>query len=190
MDTVLHEDKTFENINYAEKKLSGRSFSNCVFSNCDFTKSDLSGNNFEECTFVNCNLSLTKLVGTGMRTVKFVGCKLMGIDFSVTNGFGFSVYFQDGMLDYSSFFQCKMKKTNFMGCSLKHVEFGESDLSMAVFNDCDLTAASFTRTNLEKADFRSALNFLIDPEQNRLSGAKFSSLGLPGLLHKYNLRIE
>jgi len=190
MDTVIHEGKIFENINYSEKKLSGREFVNCVFKNCNFTTSDLSNNNFEDCTFQSCNFSLTIFRNTGLRTVKFIGCKLMGIDFSVINSFSFSVVFQDNILDYSSFFQCKMKKTNFTDCSLKQVDFGETDLSMAVFKNCDLALASFVRTNLEKTDFRTARNYSLDPEQNKVKGAKFSHLGLAGLLYKYRLDIE
>ena len=190
MDTVTHEAKTFENINYSEKKLSGREFLNCEFKNCNFTKSDLSNNIFEDCSFKSCNFSLTVFRNTGLRTIKFIGCKLMGIDFSVVNSFSFSVAFQDSILDYSSFFQCKMKKTNFTDCSLKQVDFRETDLSMAVFKNCDLTLAAFVRTNLEKTDFRTALNYSLDPEQNKVKGAKFSHLGLVGLLYKYNLDIE
>ena len=190
MSTVKHEAKIFENINYSEKNLSGREFTSCEFKNCNFTKSDLSNNSFEDCTFRNCNFSMTILRNTGLRTVKFMSCKLMGIDFSVINNFLFSVAFQDNILDYSSFFQCNMKKTNFIDCSLKQVDFGETDLSRAVFKNCDLALASFMHTNLEKTDFRTAKNYSLDPEQNKMEGAKFSHVGLAGLLYKYNLDIE
>ena len=190
MDTVIHEAKTFEHIDYSEKKLWGREFVNCEFRNCNFTKSDLSNNNFEDCTFQSCNFSLTAFRNAGLRTVKFIGCKVMGIDFSESNSFSFSVAFQDSILDYSSFFQCRMKKTDFTDCSLKQVDFSEADLSMAVFRKCDLSSASFMRTNLEKTDFRTARNYSLDPQQNKVKGAKFSHLGLAGLLYMYHLDIE
>jgi fluoroquinolone resistance protein len=60
----------------------------------------------------------------------------------------------------------------------------------AVFYNCDLSAAVFENTHLEKADFRTAYNYHLDPESNRLKGAKFSFHGLPGLLGKYGLEIE
>jgi fluoroquinolone resistance protein len=50
--------------------------------------------------------------------------------------------------------------------------------------------ATFDHTILEIADFRSAFNYTIDPEINKLKGAKFSTLGLSGLLAKYNIEIE
>lgn len=190
METVLHQDKIFKNVDYSEKKLSNREFLNCAFKNCNFTKSDLSNNEFMDCNFKNCNFSLTILQAAGLKNIKFFGCKLMGIDFNKCNSFLFSVNFQDCHLDYSSFFQMKMKKTNFIDCSIKEVNFAETDLSMAVFKNCDLLNTSFMRTNLEKTDFRRALNYSLDPELNKIKKAKFSSAGISGLLMKYNIDIE
>jgi len=45
-------------------------------------------------------------------------------------------------------------------------------------------------TFLKKRDFRSAYNYALDPEINRIKKAKFSREGLPGLLHKYNIDIS
>ncbi len=42
-DAVLHQDKTFTNIDYSEKRLANREFVKCEFINCDFGKSDLRG---------------------------------------------------------------------------------------------------------------------------------------------------
>jgi hypothetical protein len=43
---------------------------------------------------------------------------------------------------------------------------------------------------LEKADFTTAYNFQIDPDLNRVAGAKFALQSLPALLTKYKLRIS
>ena len=59
----------------------------------------------------------------------------------------------------------------------------------ADFTECDFSGALFSRTILQKADFRTSYNFSINPEQNQISGAKFSLETLPGLLHKYNIKI-
>ncbi|WP_311316321.1 pentapeptide repeat-containing protein [Kaistella jeonii] len=66
----------------------------------------------------------------------------------------------------------------------------QKNLSSADFTDCDLSQTIFQNTNLEKADFRSAFNYTIDPENNRLKGAKFSLAGISGLLGKYQIKIE
>jgi uncharacterized protein YjbI with pentapeptide repeats len=63
-------------------------------------------------------------------------------------------------------------------------------LTQAVFNNCNLELASFDRTLLEKADFRSSYNYVINPETNKIKKAKFSLLGVAGLLEKYDIVIE
>jgi uncharacterized protein YjbI with pentapeptide repeats len=73
---------------------------------------------------------------------------------------------------------------------MHEVDFSESDLSNATFDNCDLLTATFDRTVLEKADFRTAYNYAIDPENNRIKKARFSTAGLAGLLFKYDLDIK
>ena len=94
METVLHEDKEFENVDYSEKKLLNREFLNCEFANCNFTKSDLSNNDFMDCNFNHCNFTLTNLQNAGLKNCKFFGCKLMGNDFSKCNSFLFQLAFR------------------------------------------------------------------------------------------------
>ena len=187
---TLHEDKKFENIDYSEKTLLNHEFTNCEFINCNFTKSDLSYDNFTDCRFKGCNFSLALLNNTGMKNIDFLDCKIVGIDFSKCNNFLFAVSFQNCHLDYSSFFQKKMKKTNFIDCSIKEVDFVEADLSMSIFKNCDLLDTTFMRTILEKVDFRTAKNYSFDPEINKIKKAKFSYLGIAGLLAKYDIDIE
>jgi uncharacterized protein YjbI with pentapeptide repeats len=70
------------------------------------------------------------------------------------------------------------------------VDFTQSDLSGADFQGSDLSGVVFSQTNLEKADFRQSQGFRIDPELNRLKGARFDLDGLPGLLDKYGIKIS
>jgi uncharacterized protein YjbI with pentapeptide repeats len=73
---------------------------------------------------------------------------------------------------------------------LHEVDFTEADLSGVVFVNCDLAGVIFENTNLEKCDFRSAFNYTLDPEVNRIKKAKFSLSGIKGLLEKYQIDIE
>jgi uncharacterized protein YjbI with pentapeptide repeats len=84
----------------------------------------------------------------------------------------------------------KIKKTIFKNSQLQEVDFAQADLSQAIFENCNLAQASFDHTILEKTDFRTAYNYSIDPEINRIKKAKFSVLGLSGLLDKYDIDIE
>jgi uncharacterized protein YjbI with pentapeptide repeats len=70
------------------------------------------------------------------------------------------------------------------------VDWTECDLSSSVFERCDLRDAKFENSNLEKVDFRTAFNFSIDPDNNRIKKARFSLDGVPGLLGKYNIEID
>lgn len=184
------DDQIFTGINYLGQKLVQTEFNTCTFQNCDFSNADLSNSDFVNCRFDNCNFTLAKMTGLGLKNVHFAGCKLVGITFDTCSDFLFSVEFQKCVLDYASFFEKKMKKTKFEDCSLKEVDFSAADLSMAVFLNCDLSQAVFQQTNLEKADFRTAFNYSLNPEANKIKKAKFSLSGIVGLLGKYDIIIE
>jgi uncharacterized protein YjbI with pentapeptide repeats len=83
-----------------------------------------------------------------------------------------------------------MKKTQFIDCSLKEVDFSEVELTEAVFIACDLIGTVFENTVLVKADLRTAINYSIDPERNKLKKARFSFPAAAGLLNKYQLVID
>ncbi len=185
-----HEDQAYVNVTYSGQKLVQTEFDGCSFLNCDFSEADFSESDFVDCKFENCNFAATKFVGTGMKSVQFTECKLIGINFDSCSDFLFSVNFRKCILDYSSFAEKKMKKTIFLGCSLKEADFSGTDLSSAVFDDCDLYQTVFHRTNLEKADFRTAVNYALDPEQNKIRKARFSYSGIVGLLRKYDIDVE
>jgi uncharacterized protein YjbI with pentapeptide repeats len=100
------------------------------------------------------------------------------------------VSFESCVLNLSSFYQIKGKKTKFAGCTLHEVDFTEADFSEASFDDCDLAGALFDQTNLSKSDFRSAFNYVIHPSINQIKRAKFSPDGLAGLLQGFGISIS
>ncbi|MCW3788639.1 pentapeptide repeat-containing protein [Plebeiibacterium sediminum] len=165
-------------------------YEDCIFKNCDFSEYNLSLFIFTDCEFVNCNLSNAALSDTAFRDVKFVNCKLLGVQFSDCNNFSLAFSFTDCILDYSSFYQLKIKKTVFTKCRLIQTDFVETDLSGAVFQECDLSGAVFERSNLEHAKMSTAYNFAIDPESNNINKTVFSKHNVMGLLCKYNIKIE
>jgi fluoroquinolone resistance protein len=164
-------------------------YENCIFNSCDFAGSDLSGFKFTDCTFNSCNFSLAKLSKTSFRDVNFNGCKMLGLRFDACNEFGLSFSFDGCQLNHSSFYKTKIKKTVFKNSQLQGIDFAEADLASAVFDNCNLEQAVFDHTILEKADFRTSFNYSIDPEANRIKKARFSILGIPGLLGKYDIDI-
>jgi len=173
-----------------DAKIANREFDGCVFRNCDFSNTVFTECTFIDCEFLDCNLSMAKLPGTGLKTVAFIQSKLLGIRFDECNDFLFAVNFRDSLLDYSWFTAKKMQKTAFINTSLKGVNFANADLTASVFDNTNLEGAIFDETVLVSSDFTTAYNFRIDPEQNPMKKAKFSTAGIVGLLDKYDIKIE
>lgn len=184
------DDKKLTGINYSKQKLTQTEFDHCTFLDCDFSNTDFTESDLVNCKFENCNFSNAIFAGSGLKVVLFVGCKMIGLSFDSCSDFLFSVRFQKCMLDYSVFAEKKMKKTLFSECTLKETDFSATDLSLSVFQNCDLQQTVFHRSNLERADFRTASNYSIDPEANKIKKARFSLAGIAGLLGKYNIEIE
>lgn len=190
MDGHLHQDKTFEKISVIGQSILDREFENCIFKLCDFSEANLAGTRFTDCTFIGCNLSNVKLNKVRLATVKFSDCKMLGIVFSDTDDFSFSVTFEKCILDYSSFMNKKMQNSKFINTSIKDSNFANANLSKSLFNNCNLEGTLFNGSNLTEVNFSNAYGFSIDPELNKINKATFSMQGAITLLDKYKLKIE
>lgn len=165
-------------------------YEGCTFSHCSFKDCDLSDWSFTECEFSECDWTGAKLINTGLRDASFSRCKMLGLHFEDCSPLLFDVRFQGCQLNVSSFYRVSMSKTVFRQCSMQEVDFTEADLSAAVFDESDLMSTTFEHTNLERADLRTAHNFSIDPEKNRITNARFALSGLPGLLSRHRIEVE
>ncbi|MEI7663511.1 MAG: pentapeptide repeat-containing protein [Bacteroidota bacterium] len=190
MDQVYITDRLFEKTDFSANGIEKGDYDNCTFKNCNFSEADLSAIKFSDCTFTGCNLTMARIAKTSFREARFNSCKLLGLHFENCSEFLFSVDFEDCNLNLSSFFSQKIRNTRFKNCSLHEADFTESDLTGSVFENCDLARATFDRTLLGKTDFRTAFNYSIDPEKNRIRKARFSAAGIAGLLDKYDIVIE
>lgn len=190
MNRVFTEGKKIKNLILRDKPLTIGEYENCTFINCDFSEANLSDINFLECEFIGCNFSLVKLTNTSLREVRFKKCKLLGLHFEDCNNLLITIDFEDCILNISSFYKLKLKKTRFINSNIIDVDFTETDLNKSIFENCDLKSTTFQNTNLEGADFRSSYNYSIDPDLNRIKKAKFSIQWIAGLLDKYDIDIE
>jgi len=155
-----------------------------------FSNGELSGSKFIDCVFTNYDLSLAKLINTIFQDVTFKDCKMLGLHFYKCNEFALSFSFTNCQLNHSSFYRTKIKKTKFSNCQLKECDFTEADLTLVVFDGCDLLDMHFENTILEKADFRTAFNYCLALELNKIKKAKFVIQGLPRLLSHHGIKIE
>lgn len=190
MSQAFTQDQTFNKINFTEEPLLKGEYENCTFTNCNFEETNLTEFKFIDCEFRDCNLSLVLLHGTVLREVKFKDCKMLGIQFETCNDFGLYFSFENCQLNHSTFFQMNIKKTIFRNCQLREIDFSETNLTNVTFDNCDLSQSIFVHSILDKADLRTAYNYSIDPENNRLKKARFSILGISGLLDKYDIVIQ
>ncbi len=190
MDRNSIYNKTYESTSSKEILFNNGEFEKCTFKNCDFSACDLSEILFIDCEIIGCDLTLAKLVKTGFQNVSFSKSKMLGLLFYNSNEFGLSFTFDDCLLNHSSFYKMKIKKTLFKNTQLLETDFTECDLTNSIFSNCDLTKAIFENTILEKSDFRTSFNYTIDPEKNRIRKAKFSLPQAVRLLSKYNIEID
>ena len=190
MNAVYIQGKPFEKTDFKITKLEKGEYENCDFTTCNFSATDLADLKFINCTFNNCNLSLAALKQTAFIDVRFQGCKMLGLRFDHCNEFALSFTTENCTLDHSSFYGRKLRKTKFINTQFHEVDFTDADFTAAIFDNCDFTNARFENTILEKADFRTASNYAINPEINRIKKAKFTLPSVIGLLTKYDIIIE
>lgn len=189
MKQDLIEQQLFTREDYTETALPKGEYDTCNFRSCNFAGSDLSEIRFLECTFADCDLSNVKMLKSSFQETVFKECKMLGLHFENCDQLGMTVRFEKCQLDHSSFYQVKLNHTVFLNTSMQEVDFTEADLRNTILDQCDLLNATFDHTNLERANLSAALNYSIDPENNRISGAKFSNPSVLGLLNKYRIEI-
>ena len=183
-------DKHFRNEDYSKTRLSRGEYEECIFETCQFQSGFLDNQNFTACEFLACDLSNTNIKHTIFNDVVFKECKLVGLRFENLNDSLLSLRFYNCQLDFTSFFQLRLKNTLFKNCSLLETDFTEADLTSSSFPDCNFEKAIFDNTILNKADLTSALNLALDPENNQLKKARFGKESVLGLLKKYDIVIE
>lgn len=183
-------EKIFEKINFVASPLPRGEYELCTFKSCDFSGADLSDMKFIECEFTECNLSNAKIAGTIFRDVRFNSCKMLGLQLNTSNGFGFSVYFDNCNLQHASFYQRKMKGVVCKNSKLAEADFTACDITGGVFANCDFMNARFGGTNLEKADFRTSFNYSINTEINKIKKARFDLPAVTGLLDHLGIEVS
>lgn len=183
-------DKTFKNKDFSKTGLPKAEYDNCSFIDCNFEDSYLSTISFLECTFIDCNLTNTKLKETTFKDVSFDDCKMIGMPFYECSTFLLAFNFNNCNLDLAAFTNLKISSTVFNNCSLQQTDFTDSDVSKVKFENCNLKNVVFENTILESTDFRTAVNFSFNPNNNKMKGAKFSKSNIMGLLSSHQIIIE
>lgn len=74
-------------------------------------------------------------------------------------------------------------------CKAHEVDFREGSFCNANFTFTDFTNSLFNETNLSGSDFTEAVNYLIDINNNKIKGAKFSRLEALSLLEYLGIEL-
>lgn len=174
MEKTLVADEEFNGVDFNQKSAKGTDFENCQFLNCSFASADLTDTCFSECEFDACDLSSAKITNTAFKDVSFCDCKLLGLKFESCNKFLLEFRFEGCQIDYTTFYQLKLPKTEFKNCSLKEADFTETDFSGSRFKIATLaeqylkmlnwkrqtseqqriTASTLKKTEWQNHDFR------------------------------------
>jgi fluoroquinolone resistance protein len=194
-DDQQYEGKQFVRFVAQERTFSGVDFTACVFDHCAFTECTFYRCSFTDCQFRACDLSLAKVHGSRFTDVRFAASKLVGIDWTkagdaVISKLFLSVYFDDCLLSYASFFGLTLQRARFVSCTARGIDFRSADLSEADCTGTDFGGSKFHHTNLTKADFRRATDYTIDPTANTIAKARFSLPEAVALLSGFDIVIE
>ncbi len=169
--------------------LAATEFEGVIFKSETAIELDFSNYKFIDCTFERCQLSSVKIQGAVIQAA-FKHSKIEGVNFFSAKKSLLSVNFDSCLIRHSSFAELKLPKVKFIGCELHNVDFSDADLSSADFSNTTFVDCVFRNTNLSKADFRSASGYFIDPMQNKVKGARFSSPEVLSLLSGFDIVIE
>lgn len=123
-----------------------------------------------------------------MTQVTFHRCKLTGIDFSPVMVLG--IDFPDNKMVYCSFLRIKIPNSNFQDSQMEESLFAGSDLRKCNFSRVAFGGSRFEDCELNQADFSDSFDFVMDPQKNRLSDAKFSADNALILLKAFKVVIK
>ncbi len=164
-------------------------FLECHFKDNDFSNLDLSYSKFIECTFEDTNLSNITINSTTFRDVSFTNCKLLGLNWSGTLSLS-ELKFVNCLLNFCVFQDVNLQHTTFDRCQIHETDFSQSNLKHSLFNETSLKGSLFNQSDLRHCDLKSATNYFIDPNYNKISKAKFSTPEVITLLSAFDIEID
>lgn len=184
-------DQVFDRLQLDNTRTNTSEFFDCAFRECTFVESVFHQCRFINCAFQGCDLSLVQVPESSFTGVIFEDSKCIGINWALANWpvttLGVPLRFNKCNLSLSTFIGLSLPGIQIADCLAVDVDFREADLSRSDFNETDLTNSLFSQTNLSGADLSLARNYIIDPTENILIGARFSLPEAMSLLYSMNI---
>lgn len=185
----IYYQKVLSNITLTKKSIKDKEFEECRFIKLHLTDCKIEKCKFINCSFEDCILSAIKPFNSIFFEVEFKECKVIGCDWTLSAKVD-SLSFSNSQISYSNFRFLKLTKLKLINCIAKEADFTETDLSEGDFTGTDFEGARFLKTNLTRANFRKAINYLIDIKSNTITKAQFSYPEAINLLKCMDITVE
>lgn len=180
-----------DGIDFTQKTPEPGLYEACKFTNCHAGSSGFRGLVLSDCQWEGGSwVSVPVGDSLALRGVVFRHAEIRQCDFSRLNTLGLSIRFESCKLEHVHFNELNLAKLSMVNCRLRNCDFSGSNLKGADFSDSSLDQVIFSRCNLEKADFRTARDFVLNPGDNQMKGARFSSDNLAGLVQHWGLSLS
>jgi fluoroquinolone resistance protein len=183
-------DETFTGVTLTGADLGRKEFTGCVFDNCRLQETDWRDARLDECRFTGGDLTRMRPRGMRAHAVAFTGCKLMGVEWTALGQLP-QLAFRECVLDYASFVDLSLRKTEFLACKIAEANFFDVDLREADFAGSDLTGAIFRGCTFDaRTDLSTAIGLFLDPAVNHARGAAISLESAALLAVHLGLRVD
>ena len=186
--------EVFNELEIKKNKVQLCNFEDCKFVNCNFSETQFIECKFTDCEFKNSNLSLIKFDKSKFFETNFKGCKVTGVNWTSLDWSSFNltspIFFESCDISFSVFSSLELQEICLQDCKAHDVDFSECNLAGADFFRTDLKDSRFTLCKLDKCNFHEAINYFINPLENSIEAAKFSSPEVLNLLSAFKIKID
>lgn len=184
----------FEDLKLESVELISKTFENCCFSKSTFTETKFTGCKFIDCEFTSCNLSSIQIKNTSFSDVVFEESKLIGINWTQAKWplvkLTSSIKFYRCNISHSSFYELDLQEIVIEECKAHDVDFRLGNFSNGSFILSDLEGSMFVNTKLYAANFKEAINYQINPNENDIRKGKFSIPEVLNLLGSFQIEMD
>ena len=171
-------NQTYLKLNLHNEKLADVRFEECVFDKCTFHEIYFKSCKFLNCVFKVCDINMMKVTDCSFTNIRFEDSKIIAVDWTEANWSKHVILnalnFENCIMNHSTFIGLNLTNINMINCIAKDVDFTDANLTQANCTHTDFSNSRFINTNLTKADFRNALNYAINVNQNLLKKTRFS----------------
>ena len=169
---------------------TGHTFESCRFEGITFGEMDWRNARFENCTFLHCNLTGVRWTGARLHGVLFEECVLDKLRWNTLTTLFLSIELKHCQATFGDWSDMDLNRTGFQESNLTGCDFSGADARHVDWSGSKLTEVIFHGTDLREGDFRTALDWTIDPSENKVRDTRFSRHGLQGLVSRLGLNLD